>query len=191
VVRFQVEAIDFPLLQASRPVPSSLQWVPGTVYSGLRCRTVEQTTHYHLVPRLRLSGAILSRLHMASWRAQGRHYLHTNHFKFDFFRAMQDEIVLIKTATKAMQISWSNKFFVVLLGVIRFMFPLGQCLFCPGSSLAESRKQDFETIHDCFLRNTNARGHLVHLQKPWLLFTYPTEWSYWKHHSYDTDTACL
>jgi hypothetical protein len=40
------------------PTQPPFQWVPGALSLGVSGRGVKLTTHFHLVPRLRVSGAI-------------------------------------------------------------------------------------------------------------------------------------
>jgi hypothetical protein len=51
-----------PFITASRPIlgptPSPMQGVPGLLPRGYSSRTVKLTTHLHLVPKLRICGAI-------------------------------------------------------------------------------------------------------------------------------------
>jgi hypothetical protein len=66
----------FPLASVSRlalgPTHTSVQWVPGVLYPGLkRCRGVTLTIHPHLVPRSRMSRSYifssLKHLHGLQW----------------------------------------------------------------------------------------------------------------------------
>jgi hypothetical protein len=64
-VRSPTEARNFLLVSASRPTlgptQSLVQWVPGTLSSGVkRARGVMPTTHPHLVPRLSMSRSYTS-----------------------------------------------------------------------------------------------------------------------------------
>jgi hypothetical protein len=70
VVRFPAEGRNFPLLQnvqtgcrATRP---RIEWVPAVTAGSWRVGCVAE----HLVPRLKISGAIPPRPHKLSWRAQ-------------------------------------------------------------------------------------------------------------------------
>jgi hypothetical protein len=59
----RLEQDIFLFFKMSRPVlgPTQLRfhWVPDFFYNGLSGRSVMLTTHFHLVPRLRMSGALL------------------------------------------------------------------------------------------------------------------------------------
>jgi hypothetical protein len=70
-VRFQEKQI-FRFCKAPRqvlgPTQPPIQWATVTFLRGQSSRDVKVTTHLHLVPRLRMHGAIPALLHMSSWR---------------------------------------------------------------------------------------------------------------------------
>jgi hypothetical protein len=75
----------FPQVSASRPVlgPTDLplQWVPGVLSPGVKGgRSVTLTTHFQLVPRLRMSGAVLALPNTSPWR--GAQLSTRNNFTF-------------------------------------------------------------------------------------------------------------
>ena len=79
-VRIPVQARDFPFYKTSRtvlgPTQPPTQWEPRFFPRGKATGTSKLSTHFHLVPRLRMSGATLLLGHVPSWHGQGTFYLY-------------------------------------------------------------------------------------------------------------------
>ena len=54
------------------PTQPNIRWVPGLFHRGYSGRVVKLTTHFHLVPKLRMSGTIPPFPHVPSWRVEGK-----------------------------------------------------------------------------------------------------------------------
>jgi hypothetical protein len=64
--RFLAGVRGFLISITSRPAQPPIQWPPGALFRGIWRRTMNLTFHLHLIPRLRMRGAIPPLLHMSS-----------------------------------------------------------------------------------------------------------------------------
>ena len=74
VFRLPAEARYLCLLQhrPDRLWRPPIQWMPRDVNREVNGRSVNPTTHLHLVPRLKMSGVVSPLPHMPSWRGKGK-----------------------------------------------------------------------------------------------------------------------